>query len=151
LVQKTTFLNGVETPVYYQHSGSDRIQRTDTDGNKIYDLTDPANPKPIYLETTVRTADNMNDPVMVPGPNLTRDSVAFQGVERIVVNALGGNDSIRVDDTAATTVIRMGDGDDTILVGTVPQINDPGNKTEEYLLGIPVADTQRMTNGNSNV
>ena len=53
------------------------------------------------------------------------------------------------NDTAAVTLIDMGGGDDEIVVGTVPLIPDPGNRTLEFPEGVPVADTQNMTNGNS--
>ena len=35
------------------------------------------------------------------------------------------------------------------IVGTVPLIPDPGNRTLEFPDGVPVADTENMTNGNS--
>ena len=48
-----------------------------------------------------------------------------------------------------TTIIDLGAGDDSIVVGTVPLIPDPGNRTLEYPNGVPVADTAHMTNGNT--
>ena len=62
---------------------------------------------------------------------------------------LGGNDSVLSNDTAVTTIIDMGGGDDSIVVGTVPLVPDPGNRTLEYPDGVPVADTAHMTNGNT--
>ena len=47
------------------------------------------------------------------------------------------------------TIIDLGGGDDEIVVGTVPLIPDPGNRTLEFPDGVPVADTENMTNGNS--
>src|SRR5205807_408138 len=53
------------------------------------------------------------------------------GNNTMVVNALGGNDRILSDDTATTTVIDMGAGDDRITVGTVPLVPDPSNRNLE--------------------
>ena len=50
---------------------------------------------------------------------------------------------------ARVTMIDLGGGDDEIVVGTVPLIPDTGNRTLEFPDGVPVADTQNMTNGNS--
>ena len=47
------------------------------------------------------------------------------------------------------TIINLGGGDDEIVVGTVPLVPDPGNRTLEFPDGVPVADTENMTNGNS--
>ena len=43
----------------------------------------------------------------------------------------------------------MGGGDDELIVGTVPLIPDRGNRTLEFPEGVPVADTENMTNGNT--
>ncbi len=75
--------------------------------------------------------------------------LSFQGAERFELYTLGGNDSILSNDTAVTSVIDMGAGDDSLVVGTVPLIPDPGNRTLEYPNGVPVADTAHMTNGNT--
>ena len=75
--------------------------------------------------------------------------LSFQGVERLEIYALGGNDNVLSNDTAVTTVIDMGSGDDSLVVGTVPLIPDPGNRTLEYPNGVPVADVAHMTNGNT--
>jgi len=148
LVQKVTVISGVETYLYYLHdAGGERVQRTDDDGELIYDMADPENPDPIYLETTTDTGD----PVMVNAPNPDRDDVTFRYVERVTVRTLGGDDILVSHDTSVATVIELGDGEDLVIVGTVPQINDPGNRTPEYLLGIPVADIENVTNGNTAV
>ena len=52
---------------------------------------------------------------------------------------MDGDDRILVDDTAVTVVIEMGRGDDSIVIGTVPQIPDAGNKNLEFPDGVPVA------------
>ena len=75
--------------------------------------------------------------------------ISFQGVERFELYTLGGNDSVLSNDTAVTTLINLGAGDDSIVIGTVPLIPDPGNRTLEYPNGVPVADTAHMTNGNT--
>ena len=77
------------------------------------------------------------------------ESISYQGVQRLELYLLGGNDSVLSNDTAVPTVIDMGSGDDSIVVGTVPLKPDPGNRTLEYPNGVPVADTAHMTNGNS--
>jgi hypothetical protein len=76
-------------------------------------------------------------------------SLSYQGMERVELFTLGGNDNILVNDTAVLTLIDMGSGDNNIVIGTVPLVPDPGNRTLEYPEGVPVADTERMTNGNS--
>ncbi len=147
-VQKMTVVNGDEVPVYYQIDGGERVQRTDDEGKLIWDLTDPENPTEIWLETTTDTGD----PVMVSEPNPDRDDMSFRNVERVTIKTLGGKDTLISDDTAVPMVVKLGDGDDTVVIGYVPQINDPGNKTPEYPeYGIPIADTENMTNGNSAV
>ena len=65
------------------------------------------------------------------------------------IDLLGGPDSVLSDDTAVLTIINLGGGDDEIVVGTVPLVPDPGNRTLEFPDGVPVADTENMTNGNS--
>ena len=75
--------------------------------------------------------------------------VSYRQLERVSIYTLGGNDHVLSDDTAVTTVIDMGGGDDTLVVGTVPLVPDTGNRTLEFPDGVPVADTQNMTNGNS--
>ena len=77
------------------------------------------------------------------------DLVNYRQVERVTINSLGGDDSFLSDDTAVITVINMGPGNDSITVGTVPQKPDTGNRTAEFPDGVPVADTEHMTNGNS--
>ena len=52
-------------------------------------------------------------------------SIIFTGIERVEVYMLGGNDTVQVDDTGTVTVIDMGEGDDNLIVGTVPLIPDP--------------------------
>ncbi len=80
-----------------------------------------------------------------------RDLIDHRGVERVVINTLSGDDLVLSNDNAMPTIINMGLGDDTLVVGTVPQIPDTDNKTFEYPDGIPVADTDNMTHGNSAV
>ena len=75
--------------------------------------------------------------------------VSFRDIERLNVFTLGGADRVLSDDTAVVTVVDLGGGDDEITVGTVPLIPDKGNRTLEFPEGVPVADTQNMTNGNS--
>ena len=77
------------------------------------------------------------------------EMISFQGVERFELYTLGGNDSVLSNDTAVTSLINLGAGDDSIIIGTVPLIPDPGNRTLEYPNGVPVADTAHMTNGNT--
>ena len=79
----------------------------------------------------------------------TRDTVTYSGVQFLEVDTFGGNDNVLSNDTVAPTIINTGSGDDNIVVGTVPLIPDPGNRTLEFPNGVPVADTQNMTNGNS--
>ncbi len=76
--------------------------------------------------------------------------ITFRGVQRLVLDTLGGNDNILVNDTAAPTFINFGNGNDNAVVGTVPLIPDTGNRTLEYPNGVPVVNTRAMTNGNSD-
>ena len=85
----------------------------------------------------------------IRGPNARSDTVLYSNIERMTIRTMDEDDRILVDDTAVTVVIEMGRGDDSIVIGTVPQIPDTGNKNLEFPDGVPVADTQNMTNGNS--
>jgi hypothetical protein len=76
-------------------------------------------------------------------------SISYQGVQRMELYTLGGDDHVLSNDTAVVTRIGLGSGDDTVVIGTVPLIPDPGNRTLEFPNGIPVADTAHMTNGNT--
>ena len=87
---------------------------------------------------------------IVQASEVSQQRVTYRGMERVEVYTFEGADRILTDDTAATTVIDMGAGDDEIVIGTVPLIPDPGNRTLEFPDGVPVADTENMTNGNSN-
>ncbi|HTH04260.1 MAG TPA: hypothetical protein VL916_00265, partial [Ilumatobacteraceae bacterium] len=78
-----------------------------------------------------------------------RDSVMYRGVELVQIDLLGGPDTVVSDDTATMTLINLGGGDDEIIIGTVPLIPDPGNRTLEFPDGVPVVDQANMTNGNS--
>ncbi len=78
------------------------------------------------------------------------DTITYRGVQRLTVNTFGGNDNLLSNDTAALTVVNFGSGDDNAVVGTVPLKPDPGNRTLEFPDGVPVADTDNMTNGNSD-
>ena len=55
------------------------------------------------------------------------------------------------NDTASVTLVSLGEGDDAIVVGTVPLKPDPGNRTLEFPEGVPVVDLDNLTNGNSNL
>ena len=81
-----------------------------------------------------------------PSPPL-RETVIYRYVNRVNINTLGGNDLVYSDDTAVPIIVHMGEGDDTLTVGTVPQIPDPDNRTIDYPQGVPIADTDNMTNG----
>ena len=78
-----------------------------------------------------------------------RDAIIHRGVELVQIDLLGGADRVLSDDTAVMTIINLGGGDDELIVGTVPLVPDPGNRTLEFPDGVPVADTENMTNGNS--
>src|SRR4029079_17168003 len=56
-----------------------------------------------------------------------RDSVLYRGVELVQIDLLVWPDTVVSDDTATMTLINLGGGDDTIVIGTVPLIADPGN------------------------
>ena len=58
-----------------------------------------------------------------------RDSVIHRGVELVQIDLLGGADRLLSDDTAVMTLINLGGGDDELIVGTVPLVPDPGNRT----------------------
>ncbi len=68
----------------------------------------------------------------------------------MTINALGGTDTVLSNDTAAVTLIQLGGGDDQMVVGTVPLKPDTGNRTLEFPDGVPVVDSDGLTNGNSN-
>ena len=77
------------------------------------------------------------------------ESISARGVDRLEIYTLGGDDHLLSNDTSVTTIVNLGAGDDSIVVGTVPLIPDPGNRTLQYPNGVPVADTAHMTNGNT--
>jgi len=81
--------------------------------------------------------------------NPDRENVNYCQVERLTIRSLAGDDSFHCDDNSILTIIEMGQGDDTVLVGTVPEVADRNGKNVEYPGGIPVVDTTRMSNGNS--
>ncbi|MDB4439238.1 hypothetical protein N9155_00395, partial [bacterium] len=108
----------------------------------------------IAYNYTARLSDTLYDVArglqsLIRGVNPQRDTVLYRDVERMTIRTMDGDDSLLSDDTATTVVIEMGRGDDTMSVGSVPQIPDEGNKNLEYPDGVPVADTDNMTNGNS--
>ncbi|MDB4265389.1 hypothetical protein N9891_01425, partial [bacterium] len=78
------------------------------------------------------------------------DVLFYRNIELVQIDLGAGDDTILNDDTAATTLINTGDGDDEITVGTVPLIPDTGNRTLEFPEGVPVADVDNLTNGASN-
>ncbi|MFC1533492.1 hypothetical protein ACFL7M_09040, partial [Thermodesulfobacteriota bacterium] len=80
---------------------------------------------------------------------IAREVITYKQVERVAVNTYAGDDYFLSNDTVVVTILNMGSGDDEIVVGTVPLIPDPGNRTLEFPDGVPVADTANMTNGNS--
>src|ERR1051325_5541579 len=92
-----------------------------------------------------------------PEPNTTTVTTAVSSLNtwsspssvRLTVRTLDGDDQVLSDDTAVVTVVELGSGDDKVTIGTVPQIPDEGNTNLEFPEGVPVADTQNMTNGNS--
>ena len=80
-----------------------------------------------------------------------RETVIHRKVNRVNINTLGGDDFVYSDDTAVPVIVHMGLGEDTLTVGTVPQVPDPDNRTIEFPEGVPIADTRNMTNGVSAV
>ncbi|MFT5524412.1 MAG: Ca2+-binding RTX toxin-like protein, partial [Pirellulaceae bacterium] len=78
------------------------------------------------------------------------DLIRHENVERVTINTQTGNDSVYSDDNAVQTIINLGPGSDSLIVGTVPQILDVDNRTFEFPLGVPIADRDNMTNGNSS-
>ena len=103
---------------------------------------------------TVRRNDKLLDiarglQAAILGVNPHRDEVLYSSIERLTIRTQDGDDSVLSDDIAVVTVVELGRGDDSIVIGTVPQIPDEGNKNLEFPDGVPVADTENMTNGNS--
>ena len=86
-------------------------------------------------------------PVLERVENPDRETVTFRGAERLQIHTLDGNDSVLSDDNTVQTLINFGEGNDELVIGTVPLIPDTGNRTIEFPDGIPVADTRNMTNG----
>ena len=81
---------------------------------------------------------------------VSNEFINFTGIERLVLDTLGGNDNVLVNDTAVPTVVNFGNGNDNVIVGTVPLIPDTGNRTLDFPNGVPVVNTKAMTNGNSD-
>src|SRR5262249_32565928 len=74
----------------------------------------------------------------VPASGSSQTEISAAGVERLQIYTLGGDDHVLSNDTSVTTVIDLGAGDDSLIVGTVPLIPDPGNRTLQYPDGVPV-------------
>lgn len=85
--------------------------------------------------------------ILEAGTGANLDLITHQGVNRLTINTLGGDDIFLSDDNGVQTVLYTGRGDDSTTVGTVPQIPDIGNKTLEFPNGVPVADRNNMTSG----
>ncbi|MGB8167836.1 MAG: calcium-binding protein, partial [Chthoniobacteraceae bacterium] len=79
----------------------------------------------------------------------TSDILSYRGIDRVRVNGLAGADDFLSNDTVVYTVIDLGSGDDNIAIATVPLKPDTGNRTLEFPDGVPVVDTDNLTNGNS--
>ncbi|MCH5373142.1 MAG: hypothetical protein JJ992_04150, partial [Planctomycetes bacterium] len=58
-----------------------------------------------------------------------------------------GSDSVTFDDNTIPTLVDLGTGADSVVIGNVPTIPDPNNRTLEFPNGVPVADTDNMTSG----
>ncbi|MEW6157779.1 MAG: hypothetical protein AB1813_10120, partial [Verrucomicrobiota bacterium] len=143
-------VNATGQPLFYEiNSSGQRVQRTDSSGRLLYDMTNPEVPVPLYKETTTNTGAAHR--VMVSAPNPDRDDITFREIDRVQLHTLGGDDGVESNDTGAGTAVYLGSGNDTIVIGFVPQINDAGNTNVEYPFGLPIADTNNMTNGNSHV
>ena len=138
-----------DVAVYYELSGGLRVQRDDGEG-AIWDLGAGTTPETGALEIWEETLTPTSQAVLVRAPNPDRSEVVFRNLGRLTLNLLGGLDTVAMEDTAAQTIIRLGIGNDTVVVGIVPLINDPGNKTLEFTLGVPIADIDNLTNGNSH-
>ena len=143
-----------------------RIEIADSGGtsgfNELYlfGSDDPDDPDDIHLDRAsghVTAAMIQIGPEMVDDPlstdpadkiaNANRETVIHRQVNRVNINTLGGDDQVYSDDTAVPVIVHLGAGNDQLTVGTVPQVPDPDNRTIEYPLGVPVADTENMTNG----
>jgi Ca2+-binding RTX toxin-like protein len=99
----------------------------------------------VYLD---RASGHVTAAMIRIGPEgAGRETVLHRYVNRVNIHTLGGDDLVYSDDTAVPVIVRMGDGEDDLIVGTVPQIPDPDNRTIEFPLGVPIADTENMTNG----
>ena len=131
-----------------------RMAISDTGGGEGFDLLIIAGtngPDRLTLDAQ-GTGPNAVDFVFVSGPadqDGKDDLITFRGVERVEVSTFGGADSVLSNDTVTTTILNLGGGDDEVTVGTVPLIPDTGNRTLEFPEGVPVADTDNMTNGNT--
>ncbi len=120
-------------------SGTDRLTINGTNQGDIFTLNGVG-------------AGNYRTGIVVAGEltSADREVITFRGIERVAVNTRSGNDRVLSDDTVAITIVNLGAGDDEIVIGTVPLIPDTGNRTLEYPEGVPVADTDNMTSGNSS-
>ena len=86
---------------------------------------------------TVRRNDKLLDiarglQAAILGVNPHRDEVLYSNIERLTIRTQDGDDSVLSDDIAVVTVVELGRGDDSIVIGTVPQIPDEGNKNLSF-------------------
>ena len=61
---------------------------------------------------------------IIDSASVATTHLTYRQIERVSIYTLGGNDQVLSDDTAVTTVIDLGGGDDHLVVGTVPLIPD---------------------------
>ncbi|MHC4396737.1 MAG: hypothetical protein ACYS1A_13895 [Planctomycetota bacterium] len=122
----------------YLESGSDQLIVNGTNQGDVFTLNATGSGG---FRTGIIVAGDLASP--------DREIITFRGVERVAINSRAGDDRILSNDSVVVTVINMGSGDDEIVIGTVPVIPDTGNRTLEYPDGVPVVDTENMTNGNS--
>ena len=84
---------------------------------------------------------------LVKGTSPAGEMLTHQNVRRLTVRAFDGNDTLVSRDTAVQTIVEMGDGNDNVSIGVVPQIPDRGNADFENPAGIPIVDLHHLTNG----
>ena len=83
-----------------------------------------------------------NGTISVTGSSMS--SISYNGVTRLLVQTLGGNDTETFDNTTIPTVLNMGAGNNTLTVGPNPTVN-AGTSAPLYVFGGGGNNTMTVT------
>src|SRR5262249_44906787 len=108
-------------------------------GGKLYSYTSVAGDTDASVAAQIQA--------MIKGDSPAGERVTFQNMKRLTVRTFEGDDTVTFHDTAVQTIVETGTGNDSVLIGLVPQIPDRGNGDLDNPAGIPIVDLHHLTNG----